>query len=81
MLTAWPAQDHAIVILVGRHDGTANDVYRQLLDALQVGVADDERDKPPCCDESGEPPAAEDVARVIADAVERGRRRGRRRAG
>jgi hypothetical protein len=47
MLTAWPAEDHAIVILVARHDGIANDVYRQLLEGLDVGVADDERDKPP----------------------------------
>jgi hypothetical protein len=80
MLTAWLAEDHAIVVLVARHDETANDVYRQLLDALDVGVADDERDKPPCCDESGEPPADEDVALVVADAVERALRRGRRRA-
>lgn len=80
MLTAWLAEDHAIVILVARHDGTASDVYRQLLDALEVEVPDDERFKPPCCDEAGEPPADEDVALVIANAVARGQRRGRRRA-
>jgi hypothetical protein len=43
-------------------------------------VADDERGKPPCCDESAEPPADEVVALVVADAVERGLRRCRRRA-
>jgi hypothetical protein len=80
MLIAWLAADHAIVVLVARHDGTANDIYRQLLDALEVGVTEDEREKPSCCHESGGPPADEDVALVIADAVERGQRGGRRRA-
>ena len=80
MLIAWPADDHAIVILVARHDGTRTDIYRQLLEALGIGVPEDEREKPPCCDESGQPPADRELALVIADAVELGERAARRRA-
>lgn len=80
MLVAWAADNHAIVILVARHDGTVNDIYRRLLGALDIVVPEAEREKPPCCDEAGQPPANRDLALVIADAVERGRRGSRRRA-
>ncbi|MGI9023347.1 MAG: hypothetical protein ACR2HV_08980 [Acidimicrobiales bacterium] len=80
MLIAWPADDHAVVILVAPHDRTANDVYRRLLDALDIGEPEDDREKPPCCDEAGQPPADRNVALDVADAVERRERAGRRRA-
>jgi len=80
MLVAWPAEDRAIVVLVARHDGAANDIYRQLLGALDVAVPEDERAKPPCCDETGQPPADSDLALDIAEAVERTRRARRRRS-
>jgi len=77
MLIAWPANDQAIVVLVGRHDGPRADVYGQLLLALAITALDEERDKPPCCDE-GDPPTDDDVASDIAEAVERWARTHRR---
>lgn len=80
MLTAWPADDHAIVVEVGRHDQSSKDVYDLLRDALGLAVAEEERAKPPCCDEAGRPPADPDVAIAIADAIEQqGPARRRRR--
>lgn len=79
MLTAWPADDHAIVVAIGPHDATAGDVYTALLDALALEIPDDERRKPPCCDEEGQPPADEEVAALISEAIDRLARRTRRR--
>lgn len=78
MLVTWPAKDHAIVVLVARHDGSAADVYGQLLAALAITALDDEREKPPCCDDEGDPPADAGVASDIAEAVERWARARRR---
>jgi hypothetical protein len=79
MLTAWLAEDHAVVVAVGRHDQSSGDVYTLLLGALGLEVPDDEREKPPCCDEAGQPPADLVVAADITDALER-LARSRRRA-
>ena len=62
MLTAWPAENHAVVLAFDRHDQSSDDVYTFLLDALGLGVPDAERKKPPCCDEAGQPPPNPDVA-------------------
>ena len=70
MLTVWPADDHAVVIAVGSHDGSADDVYAALLDALELVVPADEREKPPSCDNAGAPPAEEEIATTIADAID-----------
>lgn len=43
MLIPWPADYHAVVILVAPHDRTAQDVYRRLLDALDIGEPKDDR--------------------------------------
>jgi hypothetical protein len=80
MIVAWPADDHAVMIAIGPHDRSSNDVYEMLLVALDRDVPAEERDKPPCCDEEGLPPADPDSASEIADAlkrVERVRRRAR----
>ena len=69
MLTAWPAPDRVVILAVGPHDRSAADVYALLLDALAVEVPADERTKPPCCDELGEPPADAEVAEALAAAV------------
>jgi hypothetical protein len=74
MLTAWPAAEHAVVIAVGPHSRSSNDVYALLLEALDLDVPMEERDKPPCCDEEGLPPADPDVAEEVADTIERLRR-------
>lgn len=71
MLIAWPAEDHAIVIAIGRHDGSAEDVYATLLAALDLTVPAAERLKPPCCDGRGQPPANEVIAVAIVDAIAR----------
>ncbi len=51
------AADHVVVIAVGPHDTSSNDVYALLLAALDLEVPADERDKPSCCDTEGLPPA------------------------
>jgi len=70
MLTAWLADDHAVVVSIGPHDRSASDVYDLLLEALGVDIPDDERTKPLCCDELGLPPKNFDAATAIVDAVE-----------
>ncbi len=74
MLVVWPGDDHAVVIAIGRHDESSDDVYAVLLDHLGHEVEEAEREKPPCCDEEGRPPADSSVATDIVDAVERRRR-------
>lgn len=78
MLTVWPAEDHAIVIAIGRHDQSPEDVYDALLDALEFDVPEEERMKPPCCDEEGRPSADETSAANVSEAIDR-RARARRR--
>ena len=69
-LTAWPGVDHAVVLAVGPHDRSSTDVYDILLGALDLAVPDDERNKPPCCDEDGAAPTDTETASIIVDAVE-----------
>lgn len=78
MLTVWPDEERTIVILVAPHDGTGSDVYSELLDALEVDMPQDVRDKPACCDAEGEPPTDPEAANAIADAVGRHSRTRRR---
>ncbi len=80
LLTAWPAPEHAVILAVGPHDRSALDIYQLLLAALAVDVPAEQRTKPPCCDELGEPPADAQVAEALATAVSSlgtGRRRRR----
>lgn len=79
MLVAWPGEDHAIMIAIGRHDRSSDDVYDVLLDHLGLEAVEAEREKPPCCDDEGRPPADPNVATDIVDAVECHRRARRRR--
>jgi len=79
MLTAWPADDEAVVLAIARHDTTAEDVYTTLLAALDLTVPEEERQKPPCCDDEGNPPIDEATALEIADALTRHARPRRRR--
>jgi hypothetical protein len=39
MLVAWPAGDHAVVLAVGPHGGSTEDIYDALLGALGLVVA------------------------------------------
>lgn len=78
LLVAWPSADQAVVLLVGPHSTKADDVYDQLLEAVDIETPDDERAKPPCCDDDGAAPVDEDAATEVADAVERTARRRRR---
>ena len=79
MLTAWLADDHVVVVAIGPHDQSALDISDLLLDALDIDLPDDERTKPPCCDDEGIPPADHDTAESIADAGDNLARRRRRR--
>lgn len=78
MLTGWPAEDHVIVVLVAPHDRTGSDGNALRLDALAVDLPADERAKPPCCDDAGQPPTDEAAAPAMVEAVGRAERRGRR---
>lgn len=78
-MTVWHAEDRATVVAIGPHDETADDVYAALLDALELETPDYERQKPPCCDEEGQPPSDGEVAELISDAIDRLARRSRRR--
>ncbi len=80
MLLVWSAEDRATVILVGPHNGSSNDVYAALNDALQLDVSEAERRKPPCCDDEGHPPVDEGSAQDVADAIRQAARNLRRRA-
>lgn len=76
MLTAWPTETTAVVLVVGPHEETSSDVYTTLLAALGLDVTDVERNKPPCCGPDDLPPVDADVVRTLSAAVERiGRRR------
>ena len=77
MLIIWPSEQHAIVVLVSAHDRGGSDVYAHLLEVLDVAMPATERDKPPCCDDEGQPPVDFDGATAIADAVDQRRRRRR----
>jgi hypothetical protein len=70
MLTVWLGSDHAVVIAVGPHDRSAGDLYRGLVEALKIDAPEEERSKPPCCDEAGQPPVHADTAAAIVAAVE-----------
>lgn len=69
MLAAWLAEDHAVVLAVGRHNETSEDVYVALLDRLDLAAPSEEREKPPCCDEEGLPPVDLDLATAIVEAI------------
>lgn len=58
-----------MILAVGPHERSAQDVYELLLAAVAVDVPDQERTKPPCCDELGEPPADAALAEALAAAV------------
>lgn len=74
----WPGGEQAIVVLVSSHTTTQSGVYDQLLDALGIEMPADDRKKPACCDEDGEPPVNALIATFIAEAIDRRAGRGRR---
>ena len=66
------------MVLVASHTRTPGGVYDQLLDALRIEMPAEDREKPACCDEEGEPPVNAAVATSIAEAVDRRAGRARR---
>ena len=78
-ITAWPSPDEAVVIAVGPHDQSADDIYQLVLAALEIEMPEGERLKPPCCDDLESPPADAEVADLIAAAIDALARRSRRR--
>ncbi len=76
MLIMWPSEDRTLVVSIARHDRGTADVYDTLLEALGLETEENERTKPPCCDEDdGLPPVDEDLADVVADALQEVTRR------
>jgi len=69
LLTAGPAPEHAAILAVGPHDGSAFDSYELLLAAVAVEVPAEDRSEPPRCDELGEPPADAQGAEALAAAL------------
>jgi hypothetical protein len=80
MLTAWPAIDRVVVLVVGPHDRSATDVYDILLGALEIEVPEEERAKPACCEPEQPPPTDADLAIRMADAIEAASKRPASRA-
>ena len=78
-IVAWPSLDAAVVIAIGPHDQSVNDIYQLILAALEIDMPEAERQKPPCCDDLDEPPADPETAELIAAAIDALRRRSRRR--
>lgn len=62
VVVAFPEPGVATIVLVGRHtDDPATNVYDLLYRVLDIDtVPADKRTKPPCCDEEGSPPYADD---------------------
>jgi hypothetical protein len=53
LLTAWPALEHAVILAVGPHGGSALDIYGLLLTAVAVEVPVERAEQATCCDETG----------------------------
>jgi hypothetical protein len=79
MLTVWPGDRHAVVVVVAPHDRSGTDVYDLILSALGIDEPVVERSKPPCCDEAGRPPAQPDLAAAAVNAVDQFAKLNRRR--
>jgi hypothetical protein len=79
LLTVWPRDRHAVVVVVAPHDRSGADVYDRLLGALGIEGPVVERSKPPCCDEAGQPPAQPDLAAAAVNAVDQFAQHSRRR--
>lgn len=78
-IVAWPSPDEAVVIAIGAHDQGANDVYQLILAALEIDTPEDERQKPPCCDDLDQPPVDPEATERIATVIDALKRRPRRR--
>lgn len=67
VILGFPAPSEVTILLIGRHLRGARSIYRRLYRLLDVSEPPDERKKPPCCGEGGEPPVdAELVERIVA---------------
>lgn len=69
VLTMWEDEDHAVVVLIGRHDRTTTDVYGTLIDALGMEFPESGRSKPSCCGDDGLPPVDEQLVEAVTEAV------------
>jgi hypothetical protein len=66
LLTVFEAPDRCILLVVAEHTRTANP-HQLLYDALGIGVPEEPRTKPACCDAEGRPPIEPDLARRFED--------------
>lgn len=64
LLTVSEAPDRCILLMVAEHTRTANP-YQLLYDALGIGVPEEPRTKPACCDPEGRPPIEPDPCQVL----------------
>lgn len=62
-LVCFPDNESVVVLLVGEHRDRDPelDVYRDLYRLLELPEPSTKRNKPPCCDETGEPPIDSDL--------------------
>lgn len=67
---ALPAPDKAVVIAVGPHDQSADDIYELILAALEIEMPEGECLKPPCCDDLDGPLVDPEAAERIASAID-----------
>jgi mRNA-degrading endonuclease RelE of RelBE toxin-antitoxin system len=61
LLACFPDSASIVIVLVAEHDRSESDVYRLLAELLEIPMSEAERTKPPCCDEEGRPPFADDL--------------------
>jgi mRNA-degrading endonuclease RelE of RelBE toxin-antitoxin system len=76
LLACFPDDQTIVVLLVGEHDQQEYDVYALLARLLELEPPPSfaERTKPPCCDQLGRPPHADDLLDQFEDASRRLRR-------
>jgi len=80
MLLFFPGPKEVAILLVGPHEreNPEIDAYRRLYELLGVDVPEDERRRPPCCDDNRPPVDADLLERITARTKELARARSRR---
>jgi hypothetical protein len=69
LLTAWPALEHAVILAVGPHGGSALDIYGLLLTAVAVEVPAERAEQATVLRRTGWAPADAQVAEALTAAV------------
>jgi hypothetical protein len=71
LVSVFPDKSTVVVVLVARHTDSRSDVYRLLYRLLELDVPKQPRTKPPCCEDNGDPPVAQELVLQFMDASTR----------